>query len=200
MSNSHPEPGAIKRLVSAEEREVAVQLLSNAFANDAIAVGEFEQRITRVYEAESAGALRTITQDLPTPTAGAAKVPAVVDRGTALARVPSESLSSVFSSIERRMQGPLPERLDIRSVMGSLELDLRRAEFSAGVTEIHVRAIMGSVEIELPEYVHVDDGGRAFLGTFSVRGRSRNRRGDDAPVVRITGRAIMGSVEVELDD
>lgn len=198
MSDSKSE--AVARLVSAEQREAAVQLLSAAFANDAIPVAEFEQRVTRVYEAESARALQEITRDLPVATDNATSVPAIVDQSTAIARVPGESVSSVFSSIERRMQGPIPERLDIRSVVGSMELDLRRAEFPPGVTEIHVKAILGNIEIELPEHVQVEDAGSAFLGTFSVRGRSRKRRGEDAPVVRIVGRSILANVEVELDD
>ena len=125
-------------------------------------------------------------------------MPAPVDRPTAVTRRPSQRLASVLSSVERKIQGPMPERLNLKSVMGSLELDLRRAEFPPGVTEIRVRAIMGNIELELPDHVRLEHDGHAFLGTFSVKGRSR---GDHtAPVVRITGRSVLANVEVELDD
>lgn len=202
MSKSNSRSRAVARLVTAEEREAAVGLLSAAFANDAIAVDEFEKRVTRVYEAEDSTALQAITRDLPTAAAatGNASVPAVVNSSTAVTRAPAETFKCVLSSTERRIQGPMPERIDVKSVMSSLELDLRRADFPPGVTEIHVDAIMASVEIELPEHVQVEDAGHALLGSFSVRGRSRRRRGDDTPVVRVVGRSIFGSVEVEVDD
>lgn len=200
MSKSNPGSKAVTRLVTAEEREAAVGLLSAAFANDAIAVDEFEKRVSRVYAAEDAQALQAITRDLPAAKPEKASVPAVMNQSTAVARPPAQTVKCVLSSTERRIQGPMPERLDVRTVMSSLELDLRRADFPTGVTEIHVDAIMASVEIELPEHVQVEDAGHALLGSFSVRGRSRRGRSDDAPVVRVVGRAIFGSVEVEVDD
>lgn len=188
------------RLISAEERDEAVRLLTAAFADDAIPVAEFERRVAEVYGAESPQALQEITRDLPDTALQEATAPAHVDDPTAVTRRPIQQVASVLSSIERSVQGPVPECLDVRSVMGSVELDLRRAEFPPGVTEIRVRAIMGNIELELPENVRVEDEGHAFLGTFSVRGRSRVREGEAAPVVRITGRSILANVEVELDD
>ena len=65
---------------------------------------------------------------------------------------------------------------------------------------------MSSVEIDLPDYVRIENDGKAFMGSFAVmdhrrrRGEPRRRDFDaDAPVVRITGRAVMASVEVEAD-
>jgi len=200
MSESKPESRAMTRLVTADEREQAVKLLTAAFAEDAIPVGEFERRVAEVYKADNPKALEAITRDLPAAASEGAAVPAPIDRPTALTRRPNQQFASVLSSIERKIQGPMPERLDLRSVMGSLELDLRRAEFPPGVTEIRVRAIMGNIELELPENVWLEHEGHAFLGTFSVKGRSRARRGDAAPVVRITGSSILANVEVELDD
>ena len=128
MNESNSESHAMTRLVTTEEREQAVKLLTTAFAEDAIPVAEFERRV------------------------------------------------------------------------GSMELDLRRAEFPRGVTEIRVKAVLGNIEIELPDHVRVEHEGHALLAVFSVRGRSPRRESDDTPVVRITGRSILANVEVELDD
>lgn len=201
-SESESESRAVTRLVTAEEREEAVRLLTSGFASDTLSVDEFERRVAEVYRAESPQALQKITADLPaaTPDATSSAVPARVDSPTDIARRPSSQIASVLSAVERSVQGPMPECLEVRSTVGSLELDLRRADFPPGVTEIRIRSLLGNIEIELPEHVRVENEGHAFLGSFSVRGRSRARGDDSAPVVRITGRAILANVEVELDD
>jgi len=199
MSESKPESQAVTRLIGAEEREASVKLLTAAFANDAIAVDEFERRVAEVYRVLDAKALQAITQDLPAAPQGAA-VPATTNQSTSVAHRPAQKFKSVLSSIDRRIDGPMPERLELRSFIGSMELDLRRADFPQGVTEIDVRVVFGNVEIELPEHVRVEDDGRALLGSFSVRGRSRSRDGETMPVVRITGRSVFANVEVEQDD
>ena len=199
MSESKPESQAVTRLIGAEEREASVKLLTAAFANDAIAVDEFERRVAEVYRVLDAKALQAITHDLPAaPEPGT--VPARVDGSTSVARRTAQKFKSVLSSIDRRVDGPMPERLELRSFIGSIELDLRRADFPPGVTEIDVRAVLGNIEIELPEHVRVEDEGRALIGNFSVRGRSRSRDGEPMPVVRITGRSVFANVEVEQDD
>ena len=202
MSESKSESKEVARLVTVEEREQAVKLLTAAFAEDTSPVDEFEKRVAEVYKAESSTALQAITRDLPVTSAGNTNVPAPVDQPTAIQRRSEQQLRCVLSSMERRLHDPMPERLDVRSVVGSVELDLRRAEFPPGVTEIHIDAILANVEIELPDHVEVEDAGNALLGHFSVRGRRRRRDRDDppTPVVRITGRSILSNVEIELDD
>lgn len=201
MSESKPEARAMTRPPSAEERDTTVKLLTAAFTDDAIAVDEFERRVAAVYQAESTKALEEITRDLPAAAPGAVNVPTVIDQSMSVAhRRPLQRVRSVLSAVERSVSGPVPERLEVKSVAASVELDLRRADFPPGVTEIHLKAIAGNIEIELPEHVHVEDEGHAFLGVFAVRGRSRPRDGEPTPVVRITGRSIMSNIEVELDD
>ena len=207
MSDSPPSDGSVPaRLVTSEEREAAVKRLTSAFAEDAIPVEEFERRVAAVYEAASAQALVPLTRDLPTAAGGASSLPARADASRAIdaPRPRSRRIASVLSGIERNVAGPMPEVLHVRAVMGSVELDLRDAEFPPGVTEIRIRSIMGNVEIDLPETVRIENDGKAFMGHFSVQKRVRGSRGrvpdPQAPVVRITGRSIMASVEVEVDD
>lgn len=202
MSESTPDSRALTQLPTAEEREHAVKLLTAAFAEDTIPVAEFERRVAEVYAVQSSTALQETTRDLPAAPAEGSGVPAPVDQPSAIARRPSQQLNCVLSSVERRLDGPMPERLAAKSIVGSLELDLRRADFPPGVTEIHIDAVLGNIEIELPDHVRVEDEGHAILGTFSVRGRSRrrDRDHDSASVVRITGRSILSNVEIELDD
>lgn len=200
MNDPNGSPKAVVRLPTAEERDAAVRVLSQAFAQDAIAVDEFERRVADVYAAQTSKALVSVTKDLATRPDAPSDVPVPMEASGALTRRPSRQMTSVLSSIERKIQGPMPECLEVRSVMGSLELDLRRAEFPNGVTEIRMQAVMANIEIELPEHVHVEDEGQAFLSSFSIRGRSGRRDHERSTVVRITGRSVLSNVEVEVDD
>lgn len=205
MSDSPPSDGSVPaRLVTSDEREAAVKRLTSAFAEDAIPVEEFERRVAAVYEAASVQALVALTRDLPTAAADASSLPARAgaSRAVEVARPRSRRIASVLSGIERNVAGPMPEILHVRAVMGSVELDLRDAEFPPGVTEIRIRSIMGNVEIDLPETVRIENDGKAFMGSFVVssrRRRGRERSGGE-PIVRITGRSIMANVEIEADD
>lgn len=200
MNDPNRSSKAVVRLPTAEERDAAVRVLSQAFAQDAIAVDEFERRVADVYAAQTSKALVSVTKDLATRPDAPSDVPVPMEASGALTRRPSRQMTSVLSSIERKIQGPMPECLEVRSVMGSLELDLRRAQFPNGVTEIRMQAVMANIEIELPEHVHVEDEGQAFLSSFSIRGRSGRRDHERSTVVRITGRSVLSNVEVEVDD
>jgi predicted membrane protein len=93
----------------------------------------------------------------------------------------------------------VPPRLEVRAVLGNIELDLRDAEFGSGITEISVHAILGNVEISLPTHVAVENHGSAVLGSFAARAKRGARRTATASTatVRITGRALLGNVEFE---
>lgn len=204
MTHDRSDSTDLTRLPTSEERDAAVKRLTTAFADDAIAVEEFERRVAEVWKVTSSRDLVKLTGDLPAESAGSGPTRAPARRPPGSVEVPRERsrrIDSVMSSIERRVNGTLPERLNVRAVMASVELDLRDAVFPPGVTEIRVRAIMGSVEIELPSHVEVEDYGRSFMGSFAVRTpRRRRERSADAPIVRITGRSIVSSIEVEADD
>lgn len=191
------------------EREAAVSKLSAAFADDVLELEEFERRLTGVYEATTTHALVALTRDLPTPDrpapSGEPDAPTALSRradSSALDvdRAPIQHVRSVLSSVERDLRGAMPAVLDVQSVFGNAELDLRDAIFPPGITEIRVRALCGNVEIDLPGHVDIENDGRSVAGSFAVR--QRRRHGQEAPnsIVRITGRALLSNVEIEAGD
>jgi hypothetical protein len=196
--------------LSPEEREAAVSRLSAAFADDVLEVSEFERRLTKVYEAQTAHALVALTHDLPVPAAdsgpkgsprsGSKAVSRAESRALDMDRLPVQKIRSVLSRVERDIRGPMPAVLDVRSAFGHVELDLRDAAFPPGVTEIRVRAVCGNVEIDLPEHVEIENDGRAVVGSFAVRHRRGARGERPAPIVRITGRVVLSNVEIEVGD
>jgi hypothetical protein len=170
-----------------EDREATIQRLSAAFADDHLSTEELERRVADAYSVTTHEALARLTEDLPTST------------GTVVPRQPmARRMSAVLGSVERRWTTAVPDGLVIRSLLGSVELDLREAEFREGVTEIEVRAVLGHVEVRLPDDVDAECHGRAFLGNFVHRatGSASDPAAASRRVVRITGRAVLGNVEL----
>lgn len=169
-------------------REAAIQRLSTAFAQDYLSAEEFERRVTEVYRAVTESAVAAVIADLPAATES---------RPVGPVEAMAARLSSILSSVERGGSLVVPAKLELRSTMGNIVLDLRQSHFQEGVTEIHVRAIMGNIELYLPEGVQVECRGRTFVGHFAHRAMGNpsdpGRRPDR--VVLLTGWSILGSVE-----
>ena len=185
------DPGASEALgppVSPASRDRVIALLTERYAQDQITLDEFERRATAAYAATSTAALMALTADL-----GDGVVPAV------RASLPAGNVGVVMGSIVRDMHA-VPRRLDVRTVLGNVELDLTRASFAPGVTEIALHAFMGNIEIQLPAHVGVEDHVSAVLGSFEYRRHPRAaswiESSNVASVVRFTGRVTMSSAEV----
>ncbi len=173
------------RRIEPEARERVAHALAHNFAADHLDADELEARLARVYAATTAEELAAVVADLPEVVPDAALAPAKAPE--------ARRISALFSAQEQRVTGMVPRRLELRSKWGYVELDLTRATFEPGLTEIDVRAFMGYVEIRFPADVRIESGGHALFGFFSLKGGS-----GDTPspcVVRITGRATFGYAE-----
>lgn len=172
------DPAAVERVVDA---------LTRHYADDRITAEELEARLERAYRATTDAQLEVLVADLP------ASVPVVPAAGASPRRV-----TALLSAQEQRVTGVVPRQLELRARMGYVEMDLTRATFEPGVTEIDVRAVMGYVQIRLPAGVHVECLGRAVMGFFALKGGAEAGGADAPAVVRITGRAMMGFAEVHV--
>ena len=187
------ESTAARRAVRPEARDAAIERLSSAYARDLLPVEEFERRVALVYRASTTEALEGMTADLP------AEAPVPAEAGsTAPAAPPGERITATFSSVERSGHAVIPAHLEIRTVLGNIELDLRNAAFEPGVTHIEVFNFLGNIEVKLPPDVAVENRGGAFLGSFAARAMAA-AEGTAPPssTVRITGRAVLGNVEFD---
>ncbi len=187
MTDSHsPDDRLPSPPLEPEARDRVVEVLTRLYADDRISAEDLEARLERVYHATSALQLEAVIADL-TAGPGAA--------GAAIAPVASAPprIAALFSGQEQRITGVVPRQLEVRGRLGYVELDLTRATFEPGVTEIDVRAFMGYVQIHLPPGIRVDCRGRALFGFFSLKGGSG--AADAGSVVRITGRARFGFAE-----
>ena len=170
-----------------EAREAAIARLTDSFARDEISMVELEARLASAYDATTLESLASLTADLPVP------VPSV-------APLAPLRLEAKLSNLVRGGPLALPPRVQIRALLGNVELDWRGAEIQPGVTEVEVRNLLGNVEIRLPAHVRVEHQGSAFMGSFECR-----QAHAEAPapagshsVLRFIGRTTLGSVTVRL--
>ena len=174
--------------VSPASRERVIALLTDSYAQDHLSLDEFERRAAAAYAARTAEELAALTADL-----GNAEVPA------SRASLPSMNVGVVLGSIVREMHA-VPRALEVRTVLGNVELDLTHASFAPGLTEISLHAFMGNIEIQLPPHVGVEDHVSAVLGSFEYRRHPRATSWAEShhvtSVVRFTGRVTMSSAEV----
>jgi len=174
--------------VSPAARERVIALLTERYSQDHLTLDEFERRAAAAYAARSPDELAELTADLP-----GGDVPA------ARASLPAGNVGVVLGSIVRDMHA-VPRALDVRTVLGNVELDLTHASFAPGVTEISLHAFMGNIEIQLPPHVGVEDHVSAVLGSFEYRRHPRASSWVESSkitsVVRFTGRVTMSSAEV----
>ena len=171
-----------------DDRERVVQRLSEQFAADRISLDELERRLELVYQAKSPSDLVAITADLPASNT----LPAAhFGRGEQV-----QAIRTALGNITRAGPMLLPSRLEVRSILGNIELDLTEATFGP-VTEIAIRSVLGNVEIVLPAGVRVENDGNGILGSFECRvSPAVMPMVGTSPVVRLTGRCVLGNVEV----
>lgn len=174
--------------VSPAAREQVIAVLTERYAQDHLTLEEFERRAAAAYAARSPAELTVLTADL----AGAP--PSAVRPS-----LPAMNVGVVLGSIVRDMYA-VPRLLEVRTVLGNIELDLTHASFAPGVTEIALHAFMGNIEVQLPPHVGVEDHVSAVLGSFEYRRHPRAASWADSSrvtsVVRFTGRVTMSSAEV----
>lgn len=188
---------ALQRVHDARERAIAV--LSDAFAQDALDVDEFERRVTRVHTTDSIAEIESLLADLPNAASATPAAPSValVPAGDA-AEAPPQTVYAVFGGVDRRGSWTVPRRLKVVAMMGGANLDLREARFPRGVIDLEVKAIFGGVQILVPPGLAVEVQGTAIMGGFQNVNRSPPTPDPDAPLLRVRGVALMGGVDISM--
>ncbi|MDA1559053.1 DUF1707 domain-containing protein, partial [Bacillus cereus] len=165
------------------DRMRVAQLLSDAAAQGRLELSEFEQRLAKVYSANTYGELDQLSADLPdvatSPVRGQGSKPA-----------PSTVLMAIMSGFERRGRWNVPGKLTSFALWGGGVLDLRYADFTSTEVEIRAYSIMGVQTILLPPEVHVEIRGRGVMGNFDREVVGEGSRG--APKVKIRGFSFWG--------
>ena len=194
MARSDPsqQPVSLER-----EREKVVELLSQHFAYDNLALDELERRMALVYQASSIQSLRELVKDLP--TAPDAPAPSRAPAPVPVAFLPeSGRIVSVMGQTKRKGVWQPPRDLDLWCVMSETHLDLTQAQLSPGVTEIEMFALMASVKIIVPPGVRVVCQPSAIMSTVDDETADPPPVGSGAPVIRISGPVIMTELKISV--
>lgn len=172
------------RASDADRERVAGELREHLVAGR-LTLDELSGRLDATYAAKTLAELDALTRDLPAVTS-----PLPPSR-----RSPTRRSVAVMGSVERRSRWRVGRETTAVAMMGSVLLDLRKAELEGDVVEITAFACMGSVEIVVPAGIEVDLTGFALMGSKEERVADVPRV-PGTPLVRVRGFALMGSVEV----
>ncbi|MEO8562292.1 MAG: DUF1707 domain-containing protein [bacterium] len=184
-------PGqSVTSSVSPADRERVIAELTERFAHDHLTLDDFERRATAAYAATTTAELTLLTADFQRP----------LEPVSSRTAAPPMHFGAVLGSVVRQGTMDVPDRVEVRSILGNVELDLTRARFAPGITEIALSAFMGNIEIQLPPNVGLEDHVSTVLGSFEYRRHPRAVSWAAASgvnsVVRFTGRVVMSNVEV----
>lgn len=187
------EPGALERA-----RDEVLERLGIHYAHDDLTIKELEARLELAFRARSAASLDELVADLPSlhrersrdeTSYSTTEVPIVPARGM---------LAAIMGGNVRKGSWAVPRHLKIVAIMGGVDLDLRQAVLSPGVTEIEILTVMGGVGIAVPPGVRVETMGIAIMGGFDASAGDVTSLDPDQPVIRLSGIAVMGGVEARI--
>jgi Domain of unknown function (DUF1707)/Cell wall-active antibiotics response 4TMS YvqF len=170
---------------SDSDRERVADALREHSVAGRLTLDELSDRLDAAYGAKTQAELEELTRDLPgvaTPT-------------TPSRREPTRWSVAVMGSTERTSRWRIARETTAVAVMGSVVLDLRKAELEGDEVEITAVALMGSIEILVPPGIEVDVTGFAFMGSREEKVADVPRL-PGTPLVRVRANACMGSVEI----
>jgi hypothetical protein len=187
MTSNMPREDAPARAADTDRIQVA-QLLTDAAAQGRLQMGEYEDRLTKVYAAKTSDELDRLSYDLP----GASSRPL---HAGACRPAPSTLLFAIMSGFERRGRWNVPQRLTTFALWGGGVVDLRYADFTSTEVEIRAYSIMGGQTFLLPPEVNVEIRGHGIMGPFDHHVEGDGTPG--APHVTIKGFSWWGSVGIK---
>ncbi|MGB5110991.1 MAG: DUF1707 domain-containing protein [Mycobacterium sp.] len=169
--------------VSDADRNGTLRRLHNAVALGLIDIGEFEERSALVSQARLHTDLEALVGDLPGP---GAIITSAADR---------VELRGVMGSLKRHGEWVVPTRLALHRRMGSVDLDLTRAQFAGPLIVVELDLRFGGLDLRLP------DGASASIDDVEVVVGSANDHRRDAPAegsphIVLTGKVVCGSVDI----
>ncbi|MER6581432.1 DUF1707 domain-containing protein [Nonomuraea sp. NPDC001023] len=151
--------------VSGADRERAVELVQQAYADGRLDPAELERRLELALTATSARELEPIVADLPDEVV---------------------RLASAGGAVTRTGDWEVPRRLCVDSRYGRVRLDLSRARVPHGRIDIELLLAYGSATIVLPAGATANaDGVRSAWGRVTCKAPGRPRPGH--PHVQVTG-------------
>jgi hypothetical protein len=181
--------------VAPARRDQVVAQLGAAWAAETIDEPEMERRMAAAFAAREPADLERLVADLPEPAAVVPVVHAPVTHHASNAMQPSQLRRVVLGSVEERVTGVVPARLELGARLGNFELDFSQADFANDVTEIVVDVVLGNIELRLPADLIVEIRIDNVLASVEFHDE-RSMVPRSGRTVRVTGSCWLGNVEV----
>ncbi|WP_166349018.1 DUF1707 SHOCT-like domain-containing protein [Phytoactinopolyspora limicola] len=194
------------------DRERVAEALREAAGEGRLTLTELEERLDAAFKARTYGDLQPITRDLPQgpyPVPGATTEPQWAGRSAhppsaaapsppadnSRAPVRKEQINAILSEEKRSGRWEVPARVDVTSILGSVELDFTEAIVRAPEVDIRLGVVLGSATIIVPEGIDVRmDSITNVLGDRKMKLETTVTPG--APILRIGGFMLLGEVTV----
>jgi DUF1707 SHOCT-like domain len=173
------------------DRIQTAHLLSDAAAQGALSMTEYEERLNKAYAAKTYNELARLSIDLPGAT-----TMTTARRSGECHPAPSTLLLAILSGFERRGRWNVPRRMTTFALWGGGVVDLRYADFTSPEVDIHTYSIMGAQTILVPPEINVDLHGVGVMGTFDHLDDSGEGL-PGAPHVKVRGFSVWGKVAVK---
>lgn len=177
---------------SDDERHKIAEFLGEQAAAGRLTLSELEERVGRAYAATTRAELTELTRDLPGPGEALSPQPAQVPSRERRRR---RWFFAIMGGSTWRGRSQLPSTVNVISIMGGDDIDLREAQIVGDELVVNAVSVMGGTTIYVPDSVEVELSGPAIMGGNDQRGSNRPAR-PGAPVLRIRSFAIMGGVDV----
>lgn len=166
------------------DREQVAEALREALGQGRLDMGEFSERLDRLYRTRTYGELRPLLADLPAESAGA---PVVAGESVEIRRRGSR--------IERVGRWAVPRRLRVDSVAAPVVLDFSSARIGGNRVDIELAVRYGPTTLILPA------GATADISEVDVRWAGSRSRVPNDPVpgavhFRVTGLQVAAPLRV----
>jgi hypothetical protein len=200
VNQQSPEPyrprDASQLRISDDDRHSVAEMLRQAAGEGRLDITELQERLEATYQAKTYGDLVPITADLP--SGAPAQVSANLPGPAPAAGLPRYSSSiSVMSTTKRTGAWVLEDGHTAFALMGSVQLDLREAQFASPEVVVNAHALMGEVKLVVDAGTTVVMEGHGVMGEYSEqRARVPFDPSLGGPVLRVRGVALMGTVRV----
>lgn len=172
-----------------EQKKIAEEILSEAFARDLITMDEFEKRVTVMHSAGSNRDVQNELSDLPNNL--------LVPRQSPEHNLPDQSKPDLLVLSSKTVKGNCLKKRQIKSrlILAEQKLDYTKTLLEPGKYYIDTKVILGSLTVIVPENYAVTVEMTPILAEIKERNVSPPSPG--MPEIIIRGKVILGEVFVK---
>ena len=182
------------------DRDRAASVLNEAMAEGRLTPEEHAERLDSIYAAKTQADLVPLLEDLPAAADSGSAVQ-VSGSGSGSGSAPATRhggrIVAVFGGASRKGAWRVPPSLEVVTIFGGADIDLRDAILPGREITIRAVSVLGGLSITVPPEMRVVDSGVAIFGGRDISGDSAESAAPDAPVLRLQGACVLGGVSVK---